>query len=91
MTLPPDTEAGRVSGDLVRVTVDAEACIAGGQCEMLEPDVFLVDDDEAVASVIGDARLPHDRAEIVVDRCPGRAIHIVDPVGEQAGNGKGGE
>ncbi len=61
----------------VRVTVDSGSCIAGGQCEMLEPEVFVVDDIEGVASVIGAATLPRDRAEIVVDRCPGRAVRIL--------------
>ena len=44
---------------------------------MLEPDVFLVDDDAAIASVIGDGTLSVDRAAIAIERCPGRAINIV--------------
>lgn len=67
-----------MSGDLVRVAVDSERCIGGGQCEMLEPDVFLVD-DEAISSVIGSGELPRDRAEVVAHRCPGAAISIVEP------------
>ena len=63
--------------DLVRVAVDDERCIGGGQCEMLEPDAFLVDDDEAVSSVIGTGVLPRPRADLVVHRCPGAAISIV--------------
>lgn len=69
-----------MSGDLVLVAVDAECCIGGGQCEMLEPEAFLVDDDEAVSSVIGTGTLPRRRAEVVVDRCPGAAISIVEPM-----------
>ena len=65
--------------DLVRMAVDDERCIGGGQCEMLEPEVFLVDDDEAVSSVIGTGVLPRPRAELVVHRCPGAAIAIVGP------------
>ena len=68
-----------MSGDLVRVAVDDERCIGGGQCEMLEPDVFVVDDDEAVSSVIGTGTLPRERADVVVHRCPGAAISIVGP------------
>ena len=45
---------------------------------MLEPEVFLVDDDEAISSVIGPGALPRDRAEVVVHRCPGAAISIVE-------------
>ncbi|MYH77774.1 MAG: ferredoxin [Acidimicrobiaceae bacterium] len=77
-----DPVAGRggiVSADLVRVAVDSERCIGGGQCEMLEPEVFLVDDDEAISSVIGSGELPRDRADVVVHRCPGAAISIVEP------------
>ena len=68
-----------MSGDLVRVAVDEERCIGGGQCEMLEPEVFLVDDETVVSSVIGSGALPRPRAEVVVHRCPGAAITIVEP------------
>ena len=67
-----------MSDDLVSVAVDAEACIGGGQCEMLEEAVFVLDDDTMISSVTGDGTLPRARAEVVVDRCPGRAISIVE-------------
>lgn len=68
--------------ELVSVAVDRDACIGGGQCEMLEEATFLLDDDTMVASVVGSGRLPRSRAEIVVDRCPGRAISIMaDTIG----------
>lgn len=63
--------------DLVNVAINAETCISGGQCEMLEPDVFLIDDDLVIGTVIGDGRLPRKRAEEVIDRCPSAAISIV--------------
>lgn len=65
-----------VSESRVRVTVDQELCIGGGICEMLEPEVFELDDDMVISSVISDGLLPRDRAEVVVDRCPGRAISL---------------
>ena len=68
-----------MSEDLVTVAVDSERCIGGGQCEMLEPDVFLLDDGTAISSVIGSGALPRDRADVVVHRCPGAAISIVEP------------
>ena len=43
---------------------------------MLEPEVFELDDDMVISSVISDGLLPRDRAEVVVDRCPGRAISL---------------
>ncbi|MEL7208786.1 MAG: ferredoxin [Actinomycetota bacterium] len=64
--------------DQVTLRVDTEACIGGGQCEMLAPAVFEVDDDTGIAAVIGTGRLPRTAALEVVDRCPGRAITIVE-------------
>ena len=58
------------------VELDAEVCVGVGQCELLESDVFLLDDDEGVSTVIGDGRLPRGRAEIVVDKCPSGAVSI---------------
>jgi len=69
-----------IEADLVNVTVDPEVCIGGGQCEMLEEGVFALDDDTMISSVIGAGELPRARAELVVDRCPGRAISIVENV-----------
>ena len=68
-----------MSTELVRVAVDEERCIGGGQCEMLEPEVFLLDEGEVISSVIGSGALPRPRAEVVVHRCPGAAISIVEP------------
>ena len=68
-----------MSTDLVRVAVDEERCIGGGQCEMLEPEVVLLDEDEVISSVIGSGALPRQRADVVVHRCPGAAISIVEP------------
>lgn len=64
--------------DVVKVAVDPEACIGGGQCEMLEDVVFALDDDTMISSVTGSGELPRARAELVIDRCPGRAITIVE-------------
>ena len=63
---------------MVRVAVDQDLCIGGGICEMLEPEVFELDDDIVISSVIGSGLLPRDRAEVVVDRCPGQAISIIE-------------
>lgn len=63
--------------ELVTLTVNADTCISGGQCEMLEPETFLVDDDLAIATVIGSGQLSRKRALEVIDRCPASAISIV--------------
>lgn len=67
------------SAELVRMAVDEARCIGGGQCEMLEPEVFLLDDEEVISSVIGSGALSRERADVVVHRCPGAAISIVGP------------
>ncbi len=63
----------------VRLVVDADTCIAAGQCEMLEPDTFLVDDDTLISTVVGSGTLPADRAAQIIDRCPAGAISIQEP------------
>lgn len=60
--------------DLVTMTVNAELCIGAGQCEVLEAEVFYVDDDTAIAGIVGTGTLPRERADVVVDRCPAGAI-----------------
>ena len=62
--------------DIVTVELNAEVCVGVGQCELLESDVFLLDDDEGISTVIGEGRLPRRRAEIVVEKCPSSAISI---------------
>lgn len=64
--------------ELVRVAVNTETCVGAGQCEMLQPDVFLVDDDEGISSVIGDGLLSPVQAATVIYRCPGQAISIAE-------------
>ena len=62
--------------DIVTVELNAAVCVGVGQCELLESDVFLLDDDEGISTVIGEGRLPRRRAEIVVEKCPSSAISI---------------
>jgi ferredoxin len=63
---------------MVVVAIDADVCVGIGQCELLEPDVFALDDDLGYSAVIGTGRLPRGRAEVVVDKCPSNAIRIVE-------------
>ena len=39
--------------ETVRLTLDTEVCIGVGQCELLAPDVFELDDDEGTARMVG--------------------------------------
>ena len=73
--------------DTVRLTLDAEKCIGVGQCELLEGDVFRLDDDSGTAAIVGDPVLPRDRAEVVVEKCPSQAIQVsTDPAAGDAGD-----
>lgn len=67
-----------MSGGTVRLAVDGTRCVCVGQCELLEPEVFRVDDDEGIAVVVGGGRLPVERAQRVVESCPSGAISVVD-------------
>jgi len=68
------------TADQVLVAVDDTRCIGGGQCELLAEDVFEVDDDTGVASVLGPGLLALATAVELVDRCPSGAISFTDPV-----------
>ncbi len=71
-----DGITGDSGAEMLRVVVDNDSCIGAGQCEMLEAETFLIDDDTMISSVIGTGMLPRERALQVVERCPGRAISI---------------
>ncbi len=80
-----DNQTSHGSQDLFRVQVDANVCIASGQCEMLEGETFYIDDETVIARVIGDGLLPRERAEAVANACPSNAISIVDESTDPAG------
>ena len=63
----------------VRMVVDKDVCIGAGQCEMVEEETFVLDDDTVIARVIGTAKLSVERANVVVAACPSQAISFVDP------------
>ena len=64
--------------DPMRLRVDAGLCIGVGQCELLEPEIFRVDDDTGTSTIVSAPILPSQRAEALVDQCPSGAIQI-DP------------
>ncbi len=59
----------------MRVTADRELCVGSGQCELLAPDVFEVDDDGAVRVL---QERPDDAAAArdAVSQCPTGAIAL---------------
>jgi len=64
----------------VSMAVDEDRCIGIGQCELLEPDVFRLGDEDAISRVVGGVDLARSRALELVDRCPSGAVSIVEPV-----------
>ncbi|MDP6869021.1 MAG: ferredoxin [Acidimicrobiales bacterium] len=67
--------------DRVSLIVDEDRCIGVGQCELLEPEVFQLGDEDAISRVVDSAGLPRVRALEVADRCPSSAISIAEPYG----------
>ena len=59
----------------MRVTADREVCVGAGQCELLAPEVFEVDDDGAVQVL---QQEPDDEAAVrdAVSQCPTGAIAL---------------
>jgi len=80
----PEPEAPASPGH-ARLTLDPECCIGVGQCEMLAPDVFRLDDDEGIAVMIGGPWRPVDEARLLADRCPSGAIQVAE-IGCAAGD-----
>ena len=62
----------------VHLKVDLDRCIGIGQCEMLEPEVFRLDDEDGSSRVADGATLDRARAAEVVERCPSMAISIME-------------
>ncbi len=79
-----DNEEAAVA-DMVGLVVDDTVCIGIGRCEMLEPDVFFVNDD-AIAQVSSDVRLARSRANEIVMECPSGAISIQKTTSDEQGN-----
>ena len=59
----------------MRVAADRELCVGSGQCELLAPEVFEVDDDGAVRVLQPE---PEDDTAVrdAVQQCPTGALSI---------------
>lgn len=64
--------------DWASLIVDEDRCIGIGQCELLEPEVFQLGDEDAISRVVDGAGLPRARALEVADRCPSSAISVAE-------------
>lgn len=56
------------------VAVDDTVCIGAGQCEMIAPATFEVDDD-GIARVVGPVE-DEDAVTEAVEACPSGALHL---------------
>ena len=77
---------------MIRVYVDQVLCTGSMVCEMVAPDVFIMDTEglatvlaEGIAQPGGGAPIgtvvPNDQVKLVMDAvatCPGGCIHIID-------------
>jgi ferredoxin len=63
----------------VRVTIDADKCIASGSCVLAAPEVFSQDDDGIVV-VLQEAPPTHlqDQARQAMRACPAAVIWLED-------------
>lgn len=66
-------ERATVEPVMVELYVDTEVCVGMGQCEVIEPTVFEINDD-AISEIIGSAVFLAERAEKVMFECPSGAI-----------------
>jgi ferredoxin len=59
----------------MRVSIDEDACVGTGQCELICPEVFRVD---MISHVLVDAPGPelHDQVREAADNCPTEAVRI---------------
>lgn len=61
----------------MKIIVDRDKCIGGGQCVVAAPEVFDQDDDGLV--LVLDAQFPDRAATTMAARlCPARAIELED-------------
>lgn len=64
----------------MRVSVDTNECIGSGQCVLLAPDVFALDEDDDFARVVN-PEPPGELAPAVREAeacCPSQAILVLD-------------
>lgn len=67
----------------MRVHIDPDSCFASGECVLLAPDSFELDDDAGVARARdGAGELDGDLARKIVRTCPSGAATIDDVISE---------
>lgn len=70
------SEESQVDEGPVTVALNVELCIGVGNCELLQPDHFTIDEDTGIAELTGSGAMSLHDAQQVVDRCPSGALAI---------------
>ncbi|MFC4014059.1 ferredoxin [Nonomuraea purpurea] len=64
----------------MKVNVDADACVAAGQCVLIAPEVFDQREEDGVVVLLDETPGPehHDAVRESAAVCPAAAIHLVE-------------
>lgn len=62
----------------MRVTVEPERCVGSGQCVMVAPDVFDIDDYDGMVVLVRPETEQASAVRDAVNLCPARAISVID-------------
>lgn len=64
----------------MRVEVDKEKCVGGGQCVLAASEVFDQRDEDGVVVLLADAPGPelHEKVRLAAALCPAVAIRLIE-------------
>jgi ferredoxin len=64
----------------MKVSVEADKCVAAGHCVVAAPDVFDQNEDDGVVIVLDDEPGPehHDAVRQAAQLCPAAAIRLIE-------------
>ena len=61
-----------------KVVIDSEKCISCGNCSVLAPEVFELDDHDSKCKLVAGASLDYNHLKQTAQTCPVRAIQLYD-------------
>lgn len=64
----------------MKVSVEADKCVAAGQCVLLAPEVFDQREEDGVVVLLDEAPAPEHRGAVreAAVVCPAAAIHLIE-------------
>lgn len=72
----------RNGGEIRRIVVDRQACIAARSCVLIAPGVFQMD-EENIAYVVDPESTDDEMIRMAAESCPTLAIHLYDKDGKK--------